>query len=164
MWGERLRTPFPQRPPGSGMLWSFMTMLHHSLAFTLKISTITTHCRAVGLGGSGAVYLGVNLEFPGLPLNNSVTTRRLWQRQRLIRLACTPRTASVNHASAPPSCDGWQHGTGCANRSVSLPRCTRSSSCCRMLRGTGSGRCCGCRCPRRRAATAGSCTPSSPAR
>lgn len=29
-------------------------------------------CRAVGLGESGAVYLGVNLEFPGTPLNNSV--------------------------------------------------------------------------------------------
>lgn len=27
---------------------------------------------AVGLAGSGAIYLGVNLEFPGLPLNNSV--------------------------------------------------------------------------------------------
>eukprot|EP00208_Stichococcus_sp_RCC1054_P004454 CAMPEP_0206147500 /NCGR_PEP_ID=MMETSP1473-20131121/33634_1 /ASSEMBLY_ACC=CAM_ASM_001109 /TAXON_ID=1461547 /ORGANISM="Stichococcus sp, Strain RCC1054" /LENGTH=166 /DNA_ID=CAMNT_0053544455 /DNA_START=220 /DNA_END=717 /DNA_ORIENTATION=+ len=27
---------------------------------------------AVGLGVSGAVYIGVNLEFPGLPLNNSV--------------------------------------------------------------------------------------------
>lgn len=36
------------------------------------------HCmcvprRAVGLGKSGAVYIGVNLEFPGLPLNNSVS-------------------------------------------------------------------------------------------
>lgn len=28
--------------------------------------------RAVGLGASGNVYVGVNLEFPGLPLNNSV--------------------------------------------------------------------------------------------
>ena len=29
--------------------------------------------RAVGLGKSGTVYIGVNLEFPGLPLNNSVS-------------------------------------------------------------------------------------------
>jgi len=29
--------------------------------------------RAVGLGDSGSVYLGVNLEFPGTPLNNSVS-------------------------------------------------------------------------------------------
>lgn len=29
-------------------------------------------CRAVGLGASGALYVGVNLEFPQSPLNNSV--------------------------------------------------------------------------------------------
>ena len=28
--------------------------------------------RAVALGGSGTIYIGVNLEFPGTPLNNSV--------------------------------------------------------------------------------------------
>jgi hypothetical protein len=28
--------------------------------------------RAVGLGGSGGIYVGVNLEFPGAPLSNSV--------------------------------------------------------------------------------------------
>lgn len=30
------------------------------------------NCRAAGLGASGSVYIGVNLEFPGAPLNNSV--------------------------------------------------------------------------------------------
>ncbi len=28
--------------------------------------------RAVGLGESGCVYFGVNIEFPGVPLNQSV--------------------------------------------------------------------------------------------
>lgn len=32
-------------------------------------------CRAVALGGSGAVYVGVNIEFPRVPLNNSVRCR-----------------------------------------------------------------------------------------
>ena len=30
------------------------------------------HCRAVGLGVSGRLYVGVNLEFARLPVNNSV--------------------------------------------------------------------------------------------
>lgn len=30
-------------------------------------------CRAVGLGGSGAVYIGCNLEMPGNALNQSVS-------------------------------------------------------------------------------------------
>ncbi len=29
-------------------------------------------CRAIGLGESGHLYIGVNLEFPGLPLQHSV--------------------------------------------------------------------------------------------
>jgi cytidine deaminase len=29
-------------------------------------------CRAIGLGASGRLYVGVNLEFPGLPLQHSV--------------------------------------------------------------------------------------------
>lgn len=29
-------------------------------------------CRAIGLGVSGRVYVGVNLEFPNLPLHHSV--------------------------------------------------------------------------------------------
>lgn len=52
------------------------------------------HVGAVGLGGSGAVYLGVNLEFPGLPLNNSVHAEQFllsnvaWHGERaLLRLA-----------------------------------------------------------------------------
>ena len=29
-------------------------------------------CRAVGRGGSGKLYVGVNMELPGLPLNASI--------------------------------------------------------------------------------------------
>ena len=32
--------------------------------------------RAVGLGDSGSIYFGVNIEFPGVPLNQSVRLRR----------------------------------------------------------------------------------------
>ncbi len=35
-------------------------------------SALLVACRAVGIGLSGAVYLGVNLEFANVPLSNSV--------------------------------------------------------------------------------------------
>ena len=34
-------------------------------------------CSAVALGGSGAVYVGVNIEFRHVPLNNSVSWRAM---------------------------------------------------------------------------------------
>ena len=37
---------------------------------TAAVSVLSA--RAVGLGDSGSVYFGVNIEFPGVPLNQSV--------------------------------------------------------------------------------------------
>ena len=43
-----------------------------SARLTSSCYDLCTYCRAVGLGESGRLYVGVNLEFARLPLNNSV--------------------------------------------------------------------------------------------
>lgn len=55
---------------------------HHARKLCMYRHTCV--CRAVGLGGSGAVYFGANLEFPGNPLSQSVSNLPL--QSRLLRM------------------------------------------------------------------------------
>jgi hypothetical protein len=47
----------------------YLTMLYHHSCLRCAFP------RAVGLGASGAVYFGANLEFPGNPLSQSVSAK-----------------------------------------------------------------------------------------
>ncbi len=62
--------------------------------------------RAVGLGNSGSVYFGVNIEFPGVPLNQSVRDRSV----NPPHLGLCHRVRHVMHARSLILYDG--HGNG----------------------------------------------------
>eukprot|EP00898_Chlorokybus_atmophyticus_P001973 jgi/Chlat1/2777/Chrsp187S02911 len=53
---------------------------------------------AVGLGDSGRLYVGVNLEFPGLPLSNSVHAEQFLVQNALIHGEEGLRVVAVSHA------------------------------------------------------------------
>ena len=56
--------------------------------------------RAVGLGNSGCVYFGVNIEFPGVPLNQSVRDGRTCSLTDLRAPSVNGARLSARHGSA----------------------------------------------------------------
>lgn len=74
------------------------------LVWGLYVSHVYLFGRAVALGGSGNVYVGVNIEFPHTPLNNSVRTPHLHHVPQSSVLASV-HTAHKHHLQAThPSC------------------------------------------------------------
>jgi cytidine deaminase len=66
---------------------------------TLHNKTLHTTTRsAVGLAGSGAVYVGVNLEFPGMPLNASVHAEQCLVANLLLHGEASLRALAVSAA------------------------------------------------------------------
>lgn len=74
-------------------------------------------CRAVGLGGSGAIYVGVNVEFPSAHLNNSVRVQGAWQEQTCFCFQGVPlRLAALLHSLLRPS-----FSTACGEFTTAMP-------------------------------------------
>ena len=56
----------------------------------LRFEKAVVWCSAAGLGKSGAVYLGMNLEFEGVPLYNTVTSREQRTSMMIVSLSKGP--------------------------------------------------------------------------